>query len=468
MTFVRNSSLFLNCISFACCVSMVSCAHHPTPKDAEATNTHPQTATTQVSTVSATLTTEPSPGETTGTKITVPSAQSQLPIVVPLPMITQAEFSTCINALSENAKAAGISNTTITSTLAKANFNSRVIELDRRQPEFSTTFADYFNGRVTDQRVAQAQALMEKHQILLDKVVQQYGVPAHYLLAFWGLETNYGSFFGKFSTVDSLATLACDARRSSFFTGELISALRILDEGTVTSDKMVGSWSGAMGNFQFMPSAFLQHAVDYDGDNKRDLWNSTADATASAAKFLQSLGWQTKNPWGYEVKLPVDFPFVEAGLKNIKLLSEWRKLGVTRADNMLLPTTDLNASLLVPSGYNGPAFLVFDNFNVIMQWNRSEFYALAVGNLADRIAGAGKLVQPPPLDAPRLHRDQVIKLQEQLNQLGFNVGMPDGIFGPGTRRAISEFQHKIGMVADGFPDKKMLGLLGVNLDAVKN
>lgn len=458
MKFVKNFSLFFNCISLVCCMSLLSCAHNPASENVESDITSSQTSTTELS-----------PTESTAAKIIVaPPVQLQPPLITPPIMMTQAEFSTCINALSQKAKAAGISNNTITGTLTKANFNSRVIELDRKQPEFSTTFADYFNRRVTDERVAQGQALLLKHQALFDQVLKQYGVPAPYLLAFWGLETNYGSFFGKMSIIDSLATLACDTRRSTFFTGELISALRMLDLGTVTQDKMLGSWAGAMGNFQFMPSAFLQHAVDYDGDNKRDLWNSIADATASAANYLQSLGWQTNNPWGNEVKLPINFPFIEAGLKNTKPLSEWRKLGVTRADNTPLPQTDLNASLLVPSGYQGPAFLVYDNFNAIMQWNRSEFYALAVGNLADRIAGAGKLVQPPPEDAPRLHRDQVITLQEQLNQKGFNVGTPDGIFGPGTRRGISEFQDKIGVVADGFPDKKILGLLGVDIDAVKN
>jgi membrane-bound lytic murein transglycosylase B len=223
-----------------------------------------------------------------------------------------------------------------------------------------------------------------------------------------------------------------------------------------------------MGHVQFMPSAFLQYAVDDDGDHKRDLWNSTPDAMASAANFLRGLGWQANASWGREVKLQTNFPFLEAGLKNTKSLAEWSKFGVKSADNSPLPQTDEIASLLVPAGYQGPAFLVYQNFNVIMRWNRSEFYALAVGHLADRIAGAGKLMQPPPNDAPRLHIDQVIALQEQLNQRGFNAGAPDGILGPGTRRAISEFQHQQGMIADGFPGKEVLVLLGVTFDMVKN
>ena len=438
-----------------CCISFFANAQATTHSSLASKSTQP--LTTQPLTTETTVTPETTTVKTANTN----SAQT-------LPIISEAEFSVCINLLSEKAKSAGISNNIITDNLAKANFNTRVIELDRQQPEFSLSFADYFNRRVTDERVEQGRALMIKHRKLLNRVAQQYGVPAPYLLAFWGLETNYGSLFGNIRVIDSLATLACDTKRSDFFTGELISALRILEEGAIAPDKMVGSWAGAMGNFQFMPSAFLKNAVDYDGDNKRDLWNSTPDAMASAEKYLQSLGWQHSERWGREVKLPVDFPFLEAGLKNSRPLSEWRKLGVKRADNKPLPNDNVNASLLVPAGYHGPAFLVYANFNVIMHWNRSEFYALAVGLLADRIAGGGKLVQSPPEDGPRLRREQVITLQEQLNQKGFDVGLPDGIFGPGTRRAISEFQHQQNMIADGYPGIKILELLGVVIDSVKN
>lgn len=388
---------------------------------------------------------------------------SVAPMPLPLPMLTQKEFSACLVTFSAKAKAAGISQNTINNSLAKAELNTQVLELDRKQPEFTTSFADYFNRRVTEQRVAQGRALLVKHKDLLARVEQEYGVPAAYLVSFWGLETNFGSYFGNIPVVDSLATLACDARRSTFFTIELINALRILDEGAIAPGKMKGSWAGAMGHVQFMPSSFLKNAVDFDGDHKRDLWNSTADAMGSAANFLKNLGWQTEGRWGREVKLPKDFPFLEAGLKNNKPIAEWTKLGVTRADSTPLPQADMNASLLVPSGHEGPAFLVYDNFNVIMRWNRSEFYAIAVGQLADQIAGGGKLLQPPPVDAPRLHRDQVIALQQQLNNKGFNLGTPDGILGPATRRAIGEFQHQKGMIADGFPGTQVLGLLGIKV-----
>ncbi len=428
-------------LPLVCCMCLFSCAQAPSKTNANAATIASAPAAT--------------PAPATPTTSIAPA---------PRPMLTDAEFSACLTRFTAQAKKAGISEPIINESLGKASLSKRVLELDRQQPEFTTTFADYFNRRVTDHRVAQGRALWQQHRALLDSVEQKYGVPAPYLLAFWGLETNFGSYFGNMKVVDSLATLACDTRRSEFFTIELMNALRVLDEGDIAPNKMLGSWAGAMGNFQFMPSSYLKNAVDFDGDHKRDLWNSKADSMASAAKFLQSLGWNQNERWGREVKLPRNFPFLEAGLKNNKPISEWRKLGITNADNSPLAQADMNASLLVPSGYQGPAFLVYDNFNVIMRWNRSEFYAIAVGQLADEIAGGGKLLQPPPTDAPRLHRQQVMQLQEALNQKGIDAGKPDGIFGPGTRRALSEFQHQQGMIADGFADKKVLRLLGINID----
>lgn len=438
-----------NLLPVICCMSLLSCAQTPDSATQNLRNSSSTAEEKNTNSASVTPTT---------------SAASSAPIVADIPMISSSDFSLCLDNFSAKAKQAGISSSTINNSLTKAKLNKRVLELDRQQPEFTTTFADYFNRRVTEQRVNQGRAMLATHKELLSRVEQQYGVPAPYLLAFWGLETNFGSFYGNIPVVDSLATLACDARRSEFFTIELLNALRILDKGDIAPGKMVGSWAGAMGNFQFMPSAYLKNAVDFDGDNKRDLWNSKADAFASAAFFLKNLGWNSETRWGREVKLPREFPFLEAGLKNNKSIAEWSKLGVTRADNSPLPATDMNASLLVPAGHEGPAFLVYDNFSVIMRWNRSEFYAIAVGQLADQIAGGGKLLQPPPADAPRLHRQQVMLLQEKLNQHGIDAGKPDGIFGPGTRRALSEFQHQQGMIADGFPNRKTLALLGIALN----
>ncbi|HEY7883681.1 MAG TPA: lytic murein transglycosylase [Cellvibrionaceae bacterium] len=376
--------------------------------------------------------------------------------------LTDEDFDRCIANFSTTARAEGISQSVIDKSLAVASLSPRVLELDRQQPEFTTTFADYFNTRVNAQRIQQGRKLLAQHRSLLNEIYAQYGVPPQYLVSFWGLETNFGGFFGRMSVLDSLATLACDTRRSTYFTGELMSALRIIDEGSITAERMEGSWAGAMGHVQFMPSVFLQYAVDYDGDGRRDLWGSLPDAMASASNFLKGIGWETGTRWGREVRLPENFPYLQAGLNNRKHLAEWSELGVRQIDGSALPVVEgMEASLLVPSGHKGPAFLVYSNFGVIMRWNRSEFYALAVGHLADRINGAGGLYQPPPEDAPRLHRDQVISLQTRLNEKGFDAGEADGILGPATRRAISEFQQDLGMIADGFPGAQVLIALGV-------
>lgn len=373
------------------------------------------------------------------------------------------EFAQCIANIDALARTEGISDDTLTNSLAKVSYSERVIELDRQQPEFTTTFADYFGRRVNEQRVTQGRALLEKHGPLLNRIAQEYGVPAPYLVAFWGLETNFGSFFGRMSVLDSLATLACDPRRSRYFTRELISALRIIDEGSITAERMEGSWAGAMGHVQFMPSVFLRYAVDYDESGQRDLWNSLPDAMASAANFLKHLGWDDSTRWGREVRLPDNFPFMEAGLDTRKPVNEWAKQGVRQADGSALPNADIQASLLIPAGHQGPAFLVYNNFRVIMGWNQSEFYALSVGHLADRIAGAGKLVQAPPSDAPRLSRDQVITLQKTLNDKGYDSGVVDGILGPATRSALRNFQHSQELVPDGFPGLEVLTLLGIQV-----
>lgn len=375
--------------------------------------------------------------------------------------MSSEEFAACVSRLSETAQEQGISQQAIEQSLAKVEYSERVIELDRRQPEFTTTFADYFGKRVTEFRVAQGRALLAQHRPLLEKVAKEYGVPAPYLVSFWGLETNFGSFFGKMSVLDSLATLACDPRRSDYFTRELMSALSIIDEGAVAAERMEGSWAGAMGHVQFMPSVFVRYAVDYDQDGRRDLWGSLPDAMASAANFLNNLGWDEETRWGREVQLPENFPYMEAGLDTRKPLERWSELGVRSADGSPLPQADMEASLLVPSGHEGPAFLVYKNFKTIMGWNQSEFYAIAVGHLADRIAGAGGLEQQPPEDAPKLSRDQVIELQETLQQRGFDTGAVDGILGPATRKAIRNFQDQNGMIADGFPGRELLVKLGV-------
>lgn len=370
-------------------------------------------------------------------------------------------FETCISRFQAQARDLGLDSERVQTSLAQLSYQPRVIELDRRQPEFTTTFTDYFNRRVTDQRVTDGRRLIAEHRELLARISKQYQVPPAYLVAFWGLETNFGSYFGKMPLLDSLATLACDTRRSGYFTKELMEALRIVDEGAVAPERMEGSWAGAMGHVQFMPSVFNRYAVDYDGDGKRDLWHSLPDALASAAHFLKQLGWDGDYRWGREVLLPEEFDYRLAGLKQARPLAEWRKEGVRQVDGRPLPREDIEAALLVPAGYQGPAFLVYDNFHVIMGWNQSEYYALAVGHLADRIAGAGKLHTPPPEDLQSLNRDQVMALQEALSERGHYDGKLDGIWGPASRQALSQYQSTQELIADGLPRSEVLERLGI-------
>ncbi len=371
-------------------------------------------------------------------------------------IVDDAEFRACVVTLTEEARAAGISESVIEQVLGDIEPVERVIELDRQQPEFTQTFAGYYGRRVTQERVARGRAMLAEHRGLLNDIQRETGVPPHYLVAFWGLETNFGSYFGNIPVPASLTTLACDERRGRFFASELMAALRIVDAGDIPPDDMVGSWAGAMGHVQFMPSVFLRYAVDADGDGRRDLWGSVPDAMASAANFLRGIGWEPGLRWGREVRLPEDFDYALAGRDQRRPLSEWVALGITDAFGRALPPLDLRAALLVPSGHDGPAFLVYDNFDVIMRWNRSEFYALSVGRLADEIAGASPLRRPPPADTLRIARDDVRRLQRDLASLGFDVGEPDGIFGPASRSALSRFQQAHGMVADGHLDGEAL------------
>ena len=263
------------------------------------------------------------------------------------------------------------------------------------------------------------------------------------------METNFGSYLGKMPTLDSLATLACDPRRSKYFTEELYQALLLMERESLRASQMRGSWAGAMGHTQFMPSAYRRYAIDGDGDMRIDLWRSRFDALASAANFLQQLGWNPDYGWGEQIVLPGAFPFAESGLKNRKPVSYWAGLGVRSANGEPLTDSDTPAAILLPAGHTGPAFLVLPNFDVIMRWNNSESYALAVGLLADRIAGLPPLVSPPSLSEPALHKQEVWAIQTRLNELGYDAGEPDGVMGPNTRAALRAYQQASGMVADG-------------------
>jgi len=372
-------------------------------------------------------------------------------------------FQACLERLQSTAREQSIPGDVVDSVLGTLSYQQRVIELDRSQPEFRQSFSAYLRARVNDTRVRRGRELLAGHRRLLDRLTRMYGVPGHYLVSFWGMETNFGSYLGNMPTLDSLATLACDPRRSEYFTEELITALKLLSREELDPSSMRGSWAGAMGHTQFMPSAYMAHAVDGDGDGTIDLWQSEVDALASAANYLAGLGWQRGERWGREVRLPDGFPYVQTGLANSAPLGHWRALDVRRADGSALPSADMQASIIVPMGHGGPAFMVYSNFEVIMTWNRSQAYALAVGHLADRIAGGGRLTAslPPVETAPS--RTQITAMQVGLSAAGFDPGEADGMLGPVTRSALRTWQQANGRVADGYPDPETLSILGAKV-----
>ena len=373
--------------------------------------------------------------------------------------IEQGDFAACISDLQSRALAQGLPRSLVSDVLGAVEFLPRVIELDRDQPEFRQSFSAYLRARVNETRVKRGRELLGRHRELLDRLTREYGIPGRYLVSFWGMETNFGSYLGTMPTLGSLATLACDPRRSEFFSRELLAALELMDREGLAPETMRGSWAGAMGHTQFMPSAYMRYAVDGDGDGKIDLWNSEVDALTSAANYLAGLGWQRGERWGREVRLPDDFPFQLSGLRNRAPLAGWRELGVRRADGQPLPPADMQGSVIVPMGHRGPAFLVYDNFEVIMKWNRSQAYAIAVGHLADRIAGGGRLRADLPQVETAPSRSQIVQLQRGLIEQGFDPGEIDGAMGPATRAALRAFQQARGLVADGYPGPETLEAL---------
>lgn len=335
----------------------------------------------------------------------------------------------------------------------------RVVELDRSQPEFMQTFAGYMHNRISDARIARGQALLDEHSELFARIQAEYGVQPHYLVSFWALESNFGDFTGGFSVINALATLAYDPRRSDFFRQELITALHIIDQGHIAHADMTGSWAGAMGQCQFMPSTFQHYAVDGDGDGRIDIWNSLPDVFASAGNFLSQSGWRGDERWGREVVLPEGFDYSLAGGNVRKSVAEWNAMGITRIDGSPLGNIeDMQGTLLLPAGANGPAFIGYNNFRTTLVWNRSNNYAISVGHLADRFAGGGPIVNMGE-EERAMTRAEVIEIQEMLNELGHNAGQADGIPGSQTRSAIRAFQTESGLPSDGHASHDLLTML---------
>lgn len=371
----------------------------------------------------------------------------------------QANQAAWLDGVKREAASRGISQATISAALSGWRPVDRILELDRRQAEFSQTFWTYIGRAVTDVRVERGKSLLRQHRKLLDRIRRRYGVQPRFLVALWGLESNFGDNSGGFRVVDSLATLAYDPRRADFFRGELFNALRILDEGHIPLSGMNGSWAGAMGQMQFMPSTFLGHAVDQNGDGRRDIWTDLPDIFGSAASYLRGIGWKGDEKWGREVRLPTGFDWDLASLDTEKTVSEWAALGVRRADGGGLPRAAVRGSIILPGGHRGPAFLVYRNFRTTMIWNRSINYALAVGHLSDRLIGQGPLLTPKPADDRPMRRTEIQEIQQILAGLGFDVGRPDGLAGARTRKALRAFQKTAGLPADGYPTPALLARL---------
>ena len=296
------------------------------------------------------------------------------------------EFAVWLQEVRAEAAGRGISAATLDAAFADVKPIPRVIELDRKQPEFSLTFEQYLSRVVPAARIAKGRERMRENRELLAQVQARHGVQSRFVVALWGIETDFGRVSGGFPVISSLATLAYDGRRSAFFRAQLMHALRILEEGHITAAAMTGSWAGAMGQSQFMPSSFVNFAVDEDGDGRRDIWGTKADVFGSASNYLARSGWRGDQTWGRKVRLPEGFDSALTGLKVSKRISEWQALGVRRADGRDLPTRDLQASIVLPQdGEMSPAYMVYENFRVILKWNRSNYFAIAVGTLADAI-----------------------------------------------------------------------------------
>lgn len=368
---------------------------------------------------------------------------------------TIAGFHAWVRRFASEALTAGIRPQTVEATLGQAQWQPRVVELDRAQPEFTRPPWAYLDSAVSPQRVAQGREQMRLHAAALQAAAQRHGVPASIITAIWGMESNYGRNFGSFRTVDALATLAYDGRRREWARSELLAALRIVDQGDIAADALIGSWAGAMGHTQFLPSVFLAYAVDADGDGRRDIWGSVPDVAASTANFLARSGWRPGEPWGVEVQLPRGFDYARAELTVRQSSEAWVAEGLRGVDGAPLPALE-SASVLTPAGARGPALLVGPNFRALLRYNNSVNYALGVGLLARQIEGGPGLQAPWPRDLQPLSRSEVKTLQELLNARGMDTGTPDGVAGPATRSGVRRYQQSVGLPADGYATRELL------------
>ncbi len=368
----------------------------------------------------------------------------------------KAEWSSCLGGLRRAAAGAGVSQETISSALGSLEPNDAVSFMDK-QPEFTTPVWDYIAGLVDEERVDEGRALMRQHAHSLQAAEARYGVDASAIVAVWGVESDFGKSFGKRPVIQSLATLSCEApRRNQYFEKELIAALKILDHGDIAPQEFVGSWAGAFGHTQFMPSTFLTTAVDLDGDGRKNIASSAADALGSTANYLHKSGWTRGLPWGFEVRLPEGYSG-PSGRTNRQPMSHWAAHGIAKLDGGSLG--EGKAALLLPAGRRGPAFLVTHNFDAIYAYNAAESYALAICILSDRLRGRPGIQTPWPTDDPGLSRAERRELQALLIQRGYDVGEPDGVIGTKSKEAIADFEGRAGMKRDGRAGLKVLNVL---------
>ncbi len=364
-----------------------------------------------------------------------------------------------VSEFRSKALAAGITPQTYDRAMATVRYDPDVVRRDRNQSEFTKTIWDYLGSAVSDLRVANGKAALKRQGKTLRAIEARYGVSAEIVTAIWGLESAYGTFRGSDPVLRSMASLAYDARRADFFEGQVIAALTILQRGETTVDRLTGSWAGAMGHTQFMPSSFIDHAVDWNKDGRRNIWDDDPrDALASAAAYLMANGWVAGQPWGVEVRIPAEFDYLLADRTVRKLPSEWAALGVLDTGGSAVPDHGA-ASILLPAGAEGTAFMIFDNFEVLESYNTADAYVIAVGHLADRIGGAGPLVGDWPLQDRALTYDERIELQERLTAQGFDTQKIDARIGPLTINAVRGWQVSKGLVPDGYASPRFLALL---------
>jgi len=367
-----------------------------------------------------------------------------------------ASFRQFIDDTRPKALKKGVSRQLYDRALSRLAPDPEIEKLATRQPEFNTTVWKYINTRVNNTRITKGRQMKARHAATIAAIEKRYGVDRHIVLAIWGMETNYGGFKGKKSIIRSLATLGYQGRRAKFGQTQLIAALQILQKGDVPLGQFTGSWAGAMGHTQFIPTTYNTHAVDWTGDGKRDIWNSVADALASTANYLNKSGWRANRPWGWEVTLPKNFNYRYLGPAGKRTTLQWRKLGVKPANGKRFGVADVVARLILPAGAKGPAFLVTKNFRAILAYNSSQSYALAVGHLADRIRGSGPFLGKWPTKDKALSRTQRRELQRMLTARGFDTGGTNGRIGRNTLAAIRAYQRKVGLPPDGYASSNLV------------